>query len=353
MLKQTERLKVIYMFLKQTSVDANAILEYLKKNDAEISLRQLQRDLIEVKKVFLQENEQLSFKIEQHRKRVWQVIVTNNKYKFTQNTINTLYLAMLVSPNVLMENRLSDIKLFRELLQKSINENKNQLSITQNQSQLINTHFYEVAKDIIFNTNIDELIWAVTNRKYIKIIELINDYTVDNHQFKAKSIDFAPVSVMYHRGAFLVSGVESSNQEVVIYEIGQLKKIELLEKGYNYGQLSKRMKTELSKRFGITKNINHEIYDIKIEFTSVTGSLVSKYFWHDSQHFEKKNGNWIMIMKCGINRELLGWLFQWMYNIRIIEPQILQEYYDKTLDEMINNRKNKKSFVYRNIFEPK
>lgn len=353
MLKQIERLKIIYEFLKQTPADANTILEYLKNNEAEISLRQLQRDLIEVEKVFLQQNEQLLVKTEQHRKKVWQIIVINNKYKFTQNTINTLYLAMLVSPNALIENRLSDIKLFRELLKKAINENENQLSINQNQSQLINTHFYEVTKDTIFNTNIDELIWAVTNRKHIKIIELINDYTVDNHQFKTNSIDFAPVSVMYHRGAFLVSGIESNNQEVVIYEIGQLKKIELLEKGYNYEQLSKRMKTELDKRFGITKNINNETYEMKIEFTSVTGALVSKYFWHHSQHFEKKSGNWIMTMKCGINRELLGWLFQWMYNIRIIEPQILQEYYDNTLDEMIDNRKNKKSFVYRNIFEPK
>lgn len=60
-----------------------------------------------------------------------------------------------------------------------------------------------------------------------------------------------------------------------------------------------------------------------------------------------------MTIKCGINRELLGWLFQWMYNVRILEPAILQKYHDKTLDEMIVNRKSKKSLVYRNIFEPK
>ena len=96
-----------------------------------------------------------------------------------------------------------------------------------------------------------------------------------------------------------------------------------------------------------------KIYNIKIEFTSVTGALVSKYFWHHSQHFEKNKGNHILTMKCGINRELLGWIFQWMYNIRIVEPAILKEYYDKALDEMIVNRKNNIPFVYRNIFEPK
>jgi hypothetical protein len=41
-----------------------------------------------------------------------------------------------------------------------------------------------------------------------------------------------------------------------------------------------------------------------------------------------------------------------MDNVRIIEPSILKEYYDKTLDEMMANRKRKKPLVYKNIFEP-
>src|SRR5258705_9999696 len=116
MLKQAERLKVIYTFLKQTPADANTILAYLKNNDAEISLRQLQRDLIDVEKVFIQFNEELLVQIGQHQKKIWQIVNSDKKIKFSQNTINTLYLAMLISPNILMENRLSDVELFRELL---------------------------------------------------------------------------------------------------------------------------------------------------------------------------------------------------------------------------------------------
>lgn len=352
MLKQLERLKVIYDFLKQTSADASTILEYLKQKDAEISLRQLQRDLTQIEKVFLQPNEQLTNTVVGYRKKIWKINSAESKRELTQKAINTLYLAMLTQPNMLKENRKGHINLFQDLLQDTLQQSKNEI-IKGDDQQLINTHFYEITKDIVFNANIDDLIWAITNKKHIHILELINDYTVDNHVFKTEKIDFAPVSILYHRGTFLVAGIENHKQEIVIYEIGQLKKIKILSKGYNYEQLSKKIKTELDKRFGITKNINDEVYDIKIEFTSVTGALVSKYFWNHSQHFEKKKGNHIMTMKCGINRELLGWLFQWMYNIRIIEPLILQEYYDKTLDEMIANRKTKKPLVYRNIFEPK
>jgi hypothetical protein len=97
-----------------------SLLDYLKNNDAEISLRQLQRDIIDVENNFLQDNEKLLVKSVQHRKKVWQVVITNSQYQFNQNTINSLYLSILVSPNVLLINRLNDIKVFQDLIEKSI-----------------------------------------------------------------------------------------------------------------------------------------------------------------------------------------------------------------------------------------
>ena len=73
MLKQTERLKVIYDYLKLTSADANTILEYLKQKDGEISLRQLQRDLKEIEKVFLQPDEHLKVTVAGYRKKIWKI----------------------------------------------------------------------------------------------------------------------------------------------------------------------------------------------------------------------------------------------------------------------------------------
>ena len=57
-----------------------------------------------------------------------------------------------------------------------------------------------------------------------------------------------------------------------------------------------------------------------------------------------------MRLECGINRELLGWLFQWMYNIKIIEPPLLKDYYYKTLQEIMNVNQTKNPLVYKNIF---
>ena len=354
MIKQTERLKTIYLFLKQNPADAQSLLEYLKNNNAEISLRQLQRDLVDVENNFLQISEKLMVKTVQHRKKIWQIVITKNQVHLNQSTINTLYLSILVSPNVFLEKRSADIDLFKKIIKQTIIDGQNKLTINHKQTQFINTHFYEVTKDDVFNQNIDQLIEAVMNRKYIKIIKLINDYTVDNFQLEDIIFNFAPVEILYHRGTFLVAGIKNGKKDVVIYEVGQLKQFAVLDRGFNFDLFSKNIKFELHKRFGITKNINNYEYDIELEFTAVTGALVSKFFWHETQQFKKINvGNWKMTLRCGINRELLGWLLQWMYNVRIIEPQILIEKYDHTLKEMISNRQNEKAFVYRNIFEPK
>ena len=86
------------------------------------------------------------------------------------------------------------------------------------------------------------------------------------------------------------------------------------------------MDKELMKRFGITENINNEIYNIEIEFTELTGTFVKNQFWHPTQKFTVlENGNYLMKLHCGINRELVGWIFQWMSNVRVLKPEILKD----------------------------
>jgi len=59
-----------------------------------------------------------------------------------------------------------------------------------------------------------------------------------------------------------------------------------------------------------------------------------------------------MTLKCGINRELVGWIFMWLYNVRIVEPPELKAYYNKTIKE-IQQVDKKDMLLYRNIFVEK
>ena len=50
-----------------------------------------------------------------------------------------------------------------------------------------------------------------------------------------------------------------------------------------------------------------------------------------------------MTMRCGINRELGGWIFQWMNNVKIIEPPELIALYQDIVNKInANNQKNAK-----------
>ena len=138
----------------------------------------------------------------------------------------------------------------------------------------------------------------------------------------------------------------------MLFEISQLIKVKIENRTFDNKQLLTDLQELLNKRFGISKNNSDEIYQIKLEFTEVTGSLVQKYTWHHSQTFEMQGTNVIMTMQCGINRELLGWNFQWMHNVRILEPPILIATYNDILERIKKRQDLKFPINYDNIFNP-
>lgn len=351
MLKQLERLKIIYAYLKGTSADAKTILAYLKQNNAEISLRQLQRDLIDVKNFFLRSNEKMEG-IKEGLSKKYKIIVSEQKKTIPQKTINTWQLIEQSGSVLLLKTRNDGRD--QGILHGVLNEIFTLASGKQNlnNAEIIQaTNFYTVKKDLNFNKVVDDLLKAIRTSSVVKIGKIGYDFTSDNNALKKQNVKFIPVRIVFHRGDFFIAGIE--NKKAVVYEIGQFENITLLSSGFNREQSETQIKEELDKRFGITKNINDEIYDIKLEFTSVTGTLVSKYHWHHSERFVKKDGNWIMTMRCGINRELVGWLFQWMDNVRIIEPVLLQEHYNQILEKMKGKVKSEKVLRYNNHFEYK
>lgn len=351
MLKQLERLKVISIYLKETSADAKTILVYLKQKNAEISLRQLQRDLKDVQQFFLRTDEVMQVTKEGLSKK-YKIIRLEKLNTFEQHTINTLQLLEQSGSVPLLEQRNEgkDKKALSKILNRVLVLASGEQNL--NNYEIINaTNFYTVKGDVNFNKVVDDLLKAIRNSLEVKIAEIANDFTSDNNATKKWNVKFLPFRIVFHRGDFFIAGIE--NKKVVVYEIGQFVNVTVLKSGFIRAQYEAQINQELANRFGITKNINDEVYDVKLEFTSVTGALVSKYHWHHSEKFVKENGNWIMTMRCGINRELVGWLFQWMDNVRIIEPVLLQEHYNQILSKMRKNVASNETLVYKNHFEYK
>lgn len=299
-MKQIDRILFIIELLKDNSLTIHDLKRNIEKRYSKISLRQIQRDLEDLIK-FLSKDEII-------------------------NTYRVNYLKYYKIEKYKQEELFKKDDLIIET--KFYNQN-----FTQN-----NLEKFELIKN------------AINESKSILISNLINDETGDNTNFITTNISFIPIKIINHRNTFYVGGLNIKKSIIQIFGINQLEKISISKSFKNQIELNNKLNDELSHRFGVSKNIDSKIYDIKIEISSVLAGFVKNHFWHHSQKFTKRNNNIILNFKCGINRELLGWLFQWMYNIRIIEPQILKELYDITINEIQNNSITKQPLVYRNIF---
>ena len=115
---------------------------------------------------------------------------------------------------------------------------------------------------------------------------------------------------------------------------------------------------DIKKRFQFLLTSNHnksfiEEYNIEDSGSYKITSVIKNIKFEEKFIQKSSNGNVMMTIESGINRELLGWIYQWMYNVKIIEPQILIDLYRESHNRIKENLDKNKPFVYKNIFEPK
>jgi len=166
-------------------------------------------------------------------------------------------------------------------------------------------------------------------------------------------LNFKPLLLIFHKGNHFVGGYAGNTDLFLTIDISKIVNYELTDKTFAFKRLIQPAKKQLESRFGISNNVDNKTYQIELEFSTQIGDFVRHYYWHSTQKtIQLSNGNWLMIMECGINRELLSWIFQWMDNLRILKPKILIDLYKDKLQSMVGNLDNKKHLKYTNIFQP-
>jgi WYL domain len=305
-MNQINRLKQIYTLLLKKSHSYYDIILFFKKQKHIVGIRQLQRDLKELP-MLLKDDESVI------------------KFRNSENIIHFKISKIKTKPS-----------------KKNVNFDKNS----------INSNFFNLLSVNLIDINLTILKEALNESKNILIKELKNDVTGDNHTFNQKNIELIPIRLIKHRGSIYLGGFNIKESKNQIYDILQLKNLQIIDRNSNFSikKIESKFNAEISNRFGVSKNIDDETYTILLEFSSVTGNFIMEHFWHESQKFTKKKNGIIMELNCGINRELIGWIFYWMYNCKIIAPDILKEYYMKSHNEIGKLYKDNTPIVYKNIF---
>lgn len=316
---QIERLKKIYDLLTQGALTKKELIEKLAVS---LSVKQIERDLKDLEKNYLRHHEQLQVGLKAKQKVYF--IQTKAKKKKIISVEELAVIDMLLTSNnkVLFKNFTKEMSLF-EKLTNALQEVYGKESFGLNQDVISATGFYQLNENKDFEAGILKIYEAIITASMIQVGEIFQDVTSENPERKKTRVKLIPLKIIYHRGDFYVAVLERN--KLATYEIAQFKNIEILDKKFKLSNYENYL-AALNKRFGISKNMNENVYDIKLQFSESTGSFVSKMQWHATQKIKQlPNKNYLLEMQCGINRELLGWIFQWMDNVKVISPPELQK----------------------------
>jgi predicted DNA-binding transcriptional regulator YafY len=299
-----KRLSILVFILKSNAYTSEDLLKLLNEKNFTVSQRQLQRDLKSIEQAILTDQDQLK-----------SYFLDSKKY---------FYIRTLSKPS-------HDFLGF-------------------NSSHTSHTRFYH--QDLNFSKIelLESIETAIHQKRSLEVGFIQDDETGDNLFLDTTQLFVCPVQIIYHRSSYYVACFNIKTEKPEVFGIRQLTHVNLGRSSSDFETLKQVVDIELDKRFGVTKNIDDKCYDIEIEFTSALGRFIEDHHWHPSQKVRKVNGNYQLTMYCGINRELMGWLFQWMYNAKVINPPLLKTLYQKALKECESTAKGKIPFMYRNIF---
>jgi predicted DNA-binding transcriptional regulator YafY len=326
MSEKASRLLRIYQKLKKGPITIDNLIHWAKKNNIEVSERSLYRDMDELALLPLEDGEELKVTTGEKNKKTWKIEYNNSRNEFNVYDLYSFYLLRNFSPLAITVSRQKTLDKFEQFFYSGFSKSKFEKTAAIAENALANTHFFESSYSDQYHTLLEECIWAIQNQRKMIIENLRNDFTSlpDNIDFP---LSFLPLQVIYHRGSLHLSGMLNHNQDdIMLFSISQLDKYSLTNEMFDTGNILERYNELMGQRFGITTNIDDRVYDIEIEFSALTASFVVHHFWHPSQQFSYlENGNCRFSLRCGINRELAGWVFQWMDNAKVIEPKILRD----------------------------
>ncbi len=350
-MNQLERIQLIYTILEKRAISIDDLYTTLLAKGIQVKSRQLYLDVKQLEKYYLRADEQIVIKTGLYNKKTYWLQKTNQSKEISTFDINSFQLSRITLPRILSNERESSLKKFRDILDEKV-LSQNKITYTYLDSfQIVNTHFYEAEYSSSFHKTMEDLIWAISNQKIVIINSIEGDATSLPKKIRYP-FQFKPLMIIYHRGQFFVTGYSVHNNLFLVFDVSKISDYTLSNKSFYSTLLQQNGLKEMQKRFGISSNIDNKVYNIELEFSSITGDFVSKYQWHDTQQFSKlPNGNWKYRMQCGINRELLGWIFQWLNNVKIIKPKILEDVYETQLQLMKNNAAKHHVLQYKNVFK--
>lgn len=333
---KASRILRIYARLRRGPVTIEILKDWAVSNDIFVSERSLYRDLKEIERIVLLAGERVVVTSGEKNRKTWKVLFEGENNPLNDEDLNTFILFRNFAPLSLLTAQKASLAKFENFFYSahSVSHFENKAGLIN--SQIASSHFYENADTQNYKKALSDCIWSIQNCRELHIRKLDFDYTSISKSITFPLV-FLPIQLLYHRGEIHLVGYTKESEKLLVIGIEQLTKYKLSNEMFSARNYAQKLKAEMALRFGITENTDDEVHDIEIEFSAMTGAFMQHLFCHITQKFtRKKNGNYILKMRCGINRELVGWIFQWMSNVKVIKPEVLRNQVESKLKDVLN-----------------
>lgn len=332
-------IQILIQLLRQDWQTIDSIQKQLEK---QITPRQI-RTAIEKITSKIADNETIRIAAGRHNRRAWKVETIEKtlvQIQTEEYDALTRRLARAVMPQVFSSIRQESLNKLMPLIEDSIRA----------------THFYEHEAHEKMDQNLEKLVRAIDKSAKIRILAIHGDATSAKRLVNLPTL-ILPTQVIYHRGCFYLAAVDEPTKRVVTFQVDQLDIEETHESFTDKEQVRNQVENDLKRRFGITQNIDDNVYTIRLRFSNTTGAFSKGQFWHNEEGVEKsenEDDSHILTCQCGINRELVGWIFQWMNNVKVLDPPQLVDLYNEQLAriEQVSRQSPDASLPYTNAFAP-
>ena len=337
MQRKSERIFRIYQRLKSTPQTIDELYLWSKKVDLGIGRRTLYRYLEELENTLHEPGFELVTTNQNSKEKRWHV-VSAKRIKDDQRSeaMRRYYLMKHLSGNhlqTLTSGFLEEIE--RELNQHA--EPDHYAGLLRN--HLIVTGWAEACYSEKDTDVLLKLMRAMETKELVTL-ELLPVLSAEQ---PVKGIfDWAIHYIISHRGTLYVAAIRKGQKRFHFLEVESISKISFPNIRFRKHPPREEVESELSRRFGITYG-EGPVYKVSILFHAAQhgshGELLHPFLekrsWHPTQRFiHDANGQLILQFQTQLNRELLGWIFMWMDQIKVLGPPQLVSLVGRKINDM-------------------
>jgi len=336
----------IYNRMRQSPVTLDVLHDWAQKSGIDVSRRTLYRYLEDLVSSVAFPGERLVVYENEFNKKVWKIEFEKSGFLLNQYDINSYYILRNFIPQSLSQPRQSSLEKLDTLLYGLASKSRFQLNVDANNLYFQRTNYI----DAVYNDNdhalLENLVWAMQNHRKIKIEQFDWDRNVLPKGL-TEGMLVLPLKMVFHFGLVYYACWSEDADRIVMLPLNKILRISSTNLTFNAAPYRPKLEEYLLSTFGMAPNYDDEVYDIEIEFAGHTGTFVEAMNWHASQKKEVlPNGNLLLKLRCGINRELLGFIMYFLHNARVRKPKRLKDLVINELEQTMEAYKAEK-LMYR------